>query len=59
VSQNVQAPPVADRDLTAEASLPALFQQTIARVPDRVAIRDVGRGRSDLLEGVRRAGGVD
>jgi long-chain acyl-CoA synthetase len=36
----------ADQDITLEASLCAAFQRTVARVPDRVALRTLGDGVS-------------
>ena len=46
MSQTAQDQTVSERDLTVEASLPAAFQQTVSRVPDRVAIRTLGGGVS-------------
>ena len=46
MKQETQDQAVTDRDLTAEASLPAVFQQTVMRVPGRVALRTLGGGVS-------------
>jgi long-chain acyl-CoA synthetase len=46
VSETAQDPAVTEHDLTTEASLLSAFQRTVARVPDRVAIRTLGDGVS-------------